>query len=92
VYILSKFALCPDKTSGIHTNLFNKHKDRGVSPSVFAIDFENATKTAIETVFHTPEITDANFIQLKHGTAKRSNSASQNRTSQNESEVRKWLI
>jgi hypothetical protein len=62
VYIPSIFALWPDKTSDIYTKLLNKHKDRGVSPSVFAIGFENATKTAIETVFHTPQITDATSI------------------------------
>jgi hypothetical protein len=56
------FALWPDKTSDTYIKFLNKHKYRGVSPSVFAIGFENATKQQLRQLFHNPEITDATFI------------------------------
>ncbi|GFG36558.1 hypothetical protein Cfor_01040 [Coptotermes formosanus] len=51
VHIPLVFAIFSDKTSNTSIRLLNKLKDLGVSPSVFVIDFENATKTATETVF-----------------------------------------
>jgi hypothetical protein len=86
------FALWPDKTSDNYTKLFNKPKGRGVSRSVFAIGFENATKTAIETAFPHSRIQGCRFHLAQAWCRKMQQLGLAKPNITGESKVGKWLI
>jgi hypothetical protein len=92
VYIPLAFSLLPDKTSDTYISLLNKLKYFGVSPSIYLIDFESATKRAIQTVFPHSTIQGCRFrlVQAWYRKMQQVGLAKQYITG--EPEVGKWLI
>jgi transposase-like protein len=72
--------------------LLNKLKDLGVSPSIFVIDFESATKTATDTVFPHSVIQGCRFHLTQAWNRKTQQMGLAKQCITGESKVTKWLI